>query len=83
MQVRIDYDFEIVENEKDKIKWMVEEFEILFCECVKEITDEDIIRGVEFLDYMISNIEIDDPEVANFLANSLKRLEKRYPFFFN
>ncbi len=81
-QVRIDYHYEIIDYEKEKIKWMVEEFELLFCECVKELTDEDIVRGVEFLNYMISNIEVDNPEVANFFANSCKRLEKKYPVFF-
>jgi hypothetical protein len=82
MQVRIDYDLELVDYEKDKIKWLVEEFELLFCGCIKEVSDEEIFRGVEFLDYMISNIDVEIPEVANYLAKSLKRLENRYPIFF-
>ena len=84
MEVKIDYDFEIAQDEKMKIKWVIEEFECQFGDN-QHLTDDDVIRGMEFIDYIISSVEHDnpDPDVLDFLRFNLERLEKRFPIFFN
>jgi hypothetical protein len=82
MQLRIDYDFEIAQDEKLKIKWVFDEFEVQFSDITEHFTEEDIIHGLEFIDYIISIVESDNPEVLSFLRSNLERLEKRYPIFF-
>ena len=82
MEVKIDYDYEITQDEKLRIKWIVDEFSAQFGDKIKRLTDEDIIRGLEFLDYIISSVETDNPEIITFLRCNLERLEKRYPIFF-
>ena len=85
MEVKIDYDFEIAQDEKLKIKWIFDEFDAQFGDKIGHLTDEDVIRGMEFLDYIISSVDSDnsDPEILTFLRCNLERLEKRYPAFFN
>jgi len=83
MEVKIDYDYEIAQDEKLKIKWIIDEFDAQFGDKTERLTEEDIIRGMEFLDFIISSVENDDPEVVSYLRNNLERLEKRYPVFFN
>ena len=82
MEVKIDYTYELMENEKLKIKWVIEEFDAQFGDKINELSDDDIIRGLEFLDYIISSVETDIPEVLTFLRSNLERLEKQYPVFF-
>lgn len=82
MEVKIDYDYEIIQDEKLRIKWIIDEFDCQFGDKIKHLTDEDIIRGLEFLDYIISSVETENPEVITFLRCNLERLEKRYPIFF-
>ena len=83
MEVKIDYDYEIAQDEKLKIKWIIDEFDAQFGDKMGRLTEEDIIRGMEFLDFIISSVENDDLEVVSYLRNNLERLEKRYPVFFN
>ena len=83
MKVEIDYDFELIQEEKLKIKWIIDEFEAQFGDKTDHLTDEEIIHGLEFIDYIISHVESDNPEVVSFLRSNLERLEKRYPVFFN
>jgi hypothetical protein len=83
MEVKIDYTYELMENEKLKIKWVIEEFDAQFGDRINKLTNEDIIRGLEFLEYIISSVETDIPEVLTFLRSNLERLEKQYPVFFN
>jgi hypothetical protein len=82
MQLRIDYDYEIAQDEKLKIKWIIDEFEAQFGDKNDHFTEEDVVRGLEFIDYIISSVESDNPEVVSFLRINLERLEKRYPVFF-
>ena len=82
MEVKIDYTYELIENEKIKIKWVAQEFDAQFGD-LKELSEENIVRGLEFLDYIISSVEVEDPEVLAFLRTTLERLEKQYPMFFN
>jgi hypothetical protein len=81
MEVKIDYSYELAQDEKSKIKWIVDEFESQFGD-KKNLADGEIIRGLEFIDYLISSVESENPKVLNFLRSNLERLEKRYPIFF-
>ena len=83
MEVKIDYDYEIIQDEKLRIKWIIDEFDAQFGDRIRRLKDEDIIRGLEFLDYIISSVETDNPEIITFLRCNLERLEKRFPVFFN
>ncbi|MBN2156473.1 MAG: hypothetical protein JW776_10555 [Candidatus Lokiarchaeota archaeon] len=83
MEVKIDYETELLEDEIQKIKWIIDEFDTQFGDKYGKLNDEDIIRGMEFLDFMMSTVETENPKVATFLRNNLERLEKRYPIFFN
>ena len=83
MEVKIDYDYEIIQDEKLRIKWIIDEFDAQFGDIIRRLKDEDIIRGLEFLDYIISSVETDNPEITTFLRYNLERLEKRFPIFFN
>ncbi|TFG20995.1 MAG: hypothetical protein EU530_01510 [Promethearchaeota archaeon] len=83
MEVKIDYDYEIIQDEKLRIKWIIEEFDMQFGDKNDSMTEEDIIRGLEFLDYIISSVETENPEVITFLRYNLERLEKHYPIFFD
>jgi len=83
MEVKIDYDYEIIQDEKLRIKWIIDEFDAQFGDRIRRLTDEDIIHGLEFLDYIISSVETDNPEIITFLRCNLERLEKRFPVFFN
>lgn len=83
MEVKIDYTYELMENEKLKIKWVIEEFDAQFGDKIDDLTDEEIVRGLEFLDYIISSVETEYSEVTSFLRINLERLESRYPMFFN
>jgi hypothetical protein len=83
MEVKIDYDYEIIQDEKLRIKWIIDEFDAQFGDKIKQLTNEDIIRGLEFLDYIISSVETENPEVITFLRCNLERLERRYPVFFD
>jgi hypothetical protein len=84
MEVKIDYDFEIIQDEKLKIKWIIEEFDAQFGDRIGKLTEEDIVKGLEFISYLISSVELDNqnPEVLSFLRCNLERLQKRFPVFF-
>jgi len=84
MEVKIDYDFEIVQDEKLKIKWIIEEFDAQFGDRVGELSDEDVVKGLEFINYLITTVELDNqnPEVLSYLRSNLEWLEKRFPIFF-
>ena len=84
MQVKIDYDYELVQDEKLRIKWIMDEFDAQFGDKIGKLTEEDIIHGMEFLDYIITSVQMEDPdpEVISFLRSNLERLEKQYPMFF-
>jgi hypothetical protein len=84
MEVKIDYLYELIENEKLKIKWVIDEFDAQFGDRIGRLTSDDIIQGMEFIDYIISSVDTDNPnpEVLSFLRRNLERLEKRYPIFF-
>ncbi|MHA1452675.1 MAG: hypothetical protein ACTSRD_07435 [Promethearchaeota archaeon] len=83
MEVKIDYDYEIIQDEKLRIKWIIDEFDAQFGDRIRLLTDEDITCGLEFLDYIISSVETENPEIITFLRCNLERLEKRFPVFFN
>ena len=83
MKVEIDYNLELAQDEILKIKWIVQEFDVQFGDKSENLSEEDIIRGLEFIDYIISSVDSDNPEVISFLRNNLERLEKLYPIFFN
>ena len=83
MKVEIDYNYELAQDEKLKIKWIVGEFEAQFGDKKDHLTDEDLLHGLEFIDYIISSVNSENPEVISFLRSNLERLEKRYPVFFN
>ena len=92
MEVKIDYQNEIILDEKKKIQWLVEEIDIQLgtAKKSKKTTIKNRVKtssihkrlGNEFLNYAMDVIDYSSPEVLDFFQDSLKEIEEKYPFIF-
>ncbi|MHA1870937.1 MAG: hypothetical protein ACTSU2_04305 [Promethearchaeota archaeon] len=77
MQVRIDYNTELIYDEKKKINWAVEEYEVQFGG-QKEYSQADKILANEIMNNIINSIDYTNEEVYNYFQEQLKKLERRF-----
>lgn len=84
MQVRIDYATELIDSEKKKIKWNIEEFKIQFEEIgeVSSYTAKHKKLANQFLDYMMKTVDVTHPEVVNYMKSRIEKLEDQFPELF-
>ena len=85
MEVRIDYDTELIYTEKKKIRWLVEEFDIQFGikNAMNKITSIQKKVAIELLDNIMENVDVKEPDVLEYFQNQMEVVEKKYPFLFN
>jgi hypothetical protein len=92
MEVKIDYQNELILDEKKKIQWFVDEIDIQMGNeiilnrtksgnCINS-SDRNKRLGNEFLNYAMEVIDYSNPEVLDFFQDSLKDIEEKYPFIF-
>lgn len=82
MKVSADYDRILVDNFKEELDWLEDEFELLF-KNKKNYSKDDIALGNQIIEKIIDNISSNDSEeLLNLLTITLNRIEQTYPEFF-
>lgn len=82
MKVSADYDRILVDNFKEELDWLEDEFELLF-KHKKNYSKDDIALGNQIIEKIIDNISSNDSEeLLNLLTITLNRIEQTYPEFF-
>ena len=82
MKVSADYDRILVDNFKEELEWLEDEFELLF-KGKKYYSKDDISLGNQIIEKVIDNINSNDnEELLNLLTITLNRIEKTYPELF-
>ncbi len=82
MNVSADYDRILVDNFKEELDWLEDEFELLF-KHKKNYSKDDIALGNQIIEKIIDNISSNDSEeLLNLLTITLNRIEQTYPEFF-
>jgi len=82
MKVSGDYDRILVDNFKEELEWLEDEFDLLF-KPKKDYSKDDISLGNLIIEKVIDNINSNDSEeLLNLLTIALNRIEQTYPEFF-
>ncbi|KKM84880.1 hypothetical protein LCGC14_1294660 [marine sediment metagenome] len=82
MKVSGDYDRILVDNFKEELEWLEDEFDLLF-KHKKNYSKDDIALGNLIIEKVIDNISSNDSEeLINLLTITLNRIEQTYSEFF-
>ena len=82
MKVTGDYEKILVDNLKEELEWLEDEFELLF-KHKKNYSKEEISLGCQIIDNVIDSIKTNNSEeLLNLLTITLDRIEHMYPEFF-
>ncbi|MHA1728059.1 MAG: hypothetical protein ACTSWY_04945 [Promethearchaeota archaeon] len=81
MEVKIDYDMELMNTEKQKINWLVEEFNCQF-ENKNTFKAQEKKLSNRILEFYLEIIDIQNPKILNFFQTRLERIESKYPVLF-
>ena len=86
MEVKIDYDQVLINSEKYKIKWLVDEFDFQF-NGIKKVKNKFTAKhkkiSNEFLDYWMEKVDVTEPIVLDFFQTQLEQIERKYPLLFS
>ncbi|MCP4764027.1 MAG: hypothetical protein GY870_19800 [archaeon] len=85
MEVKVDYENELISTEKKKIKWLVEEFDQQFEPKTKKsnkFSGTQKKMGNEFLNYVLEIVDVTNPEVLEYFQSNLQKIENKYPILF-
>jgi hypothetical protein len=83
MEVKIDYDVELVYAEKKKILWFMDEFEEQFQHNPQGKITKNMKKAANiFINYMIDGIDVTNPDVLEFFKQQIQKLEETYPYLF-
>ena len=82
MTVSGEYERIILDNLKEDLEWLLDEFELLF-KNKNPKSKEDIAIGNQILDQILDSMKIfNSEEELNLLAITLNRIEQSHPEFF-
>ena len=83
MNISADYEKILLDNLKNELDWLEQEFDIIFKFKKDKYTESDISVGNKILSNVIENIKNNrSEELLNLLAITLNKIEKTYPEFF-
>ena len=83
MELKIDYENEIIYAEKKSILWMIDEFEEQFQHNPQGKITKDMKKAANiFVNYMIDSIDVTHPDVLEFFKQQIEKLETTYPYLF-